>query len=164
MKPEERRELISRYAAGPAVLKDAFERAPARMRKWRPSPNEFSAHEVVVHCADSEVNSHGRIRFVLAEPEPKIMGYDEAHWAKRFDYMNHPVDLAMATVEAVRANTVPILEKLSEADWALEGMHSESGPGYTADAWLRIYAAHCHEHAEQIDAVVAAWRAAGEPA
>jgi hypothetical protein len=24
--------------------------------------------------------------------------------------------------------------------------------------WLEVYAAHCYDHAQQIDAVVAAWR------
>ena len=133
------------------------------MRKWRPEPGEFSAHEIIVHCADSETNSHSRIRYVLAEENAQIVGYDPGHWAATFDYQNHPVDAAMLTVEAVRANTVPILRSLAEGDWAKAGTHSEHGPGYSAELWLTIYAAHCHEHAVQIDAVVSAWRADGEP-
>jgi hypothetical protein len=159
----ERDSLIQDYAAGPVKLRDAFTRAPEKMRKWRPRPGEFSVHEIIVHCADSETNSHSRIRYLLAEDNAQIVGYDPGHWAATFDYQNHPVDAAMLTVEAVRANTVPILRSLAEGDWAKAGTHSEHGPGYSAELWLTIYAAHCHEHAEQVDAVVSAWRAVGEP-
>lgn len=163
MNQAERDSLIQGYAAGPSKLREAFNRAPEQMRKWRPEPGEFSAHEIIVHCADSETNSHSRIRYVLAEENAQIVGYDPGHWAATFDYQNHPVDAAMLTVEAVRANTVPILRSLSEADWAKAGTHSEHGRGYSAELWLTIYAAHCREHAGQIDAVVSAWRTAGEP-
>ena len=159
----EPRRLIKRYAEGPAVLKRTLDAAPEGMRKWRPDDGEFSVHEIVVHCADSETNSHGRIRFVLAEDNPEIAGYDPDNWARRFNYLDHPLSAAMMTVEAVRANTVPILRSLTDEDWQRSGTHSESGPGYTAELWLSIYAAHCHDHAEQIESVVAAWRAAGEP-
>jgi hypothetical protein len=130
------------------------------MRKWRPAPGEFSAHEVIVHCADSETNSHARVRYLLAEENPTITGYDPDNWAATFNYLDHPLDAAMATVEAVRANTVPILHRASDADWQRAGSHTESGR-YTAEDWLRIYAAHCHEHAEQVESVVGAWNAAG---
>jgi hypothetical protein len=160
----ERNRLIADYASGAAALRAAYERTPEAMRKWKPARDEFSVHEIVVHCADSETNSHSRIRYVLAEDDAQIVGYDPAHWAARFDYANHPVDAAMLTVEAVRANTVPILRRLTDTDWVKSGTHSEHGPGYSAEKWLEIYAAHCLEHADQIESVVAAWRAAGEPA
>ena len=38
---------------------------------------------------------------------------------------------------------------MSDAEWSREGTHSESGR-YTVLDWLRIYAAHAHNHAEQI--------------
>jgi hypothetical protein len=77
--------------------------------------------------------------------------------------MSHPLDAAMLTVEAVRANTVPILERLPESSWSKSGTHSEHGPGYSAELWLTIYAAHCHDHAEQVRSVVEAWQTAGSP-
>jgi hypothetical protein len=161
MTPEERARLIQRYADGPSVLREALDRAPQEMRGWRAEPGEFSVHEVIVHCADSETNSHGRIRFLLTEENATIIGYDPDVWAKTFDYANHPLEASMLTVEAVRANTVPIIEKAPDEAWSRTGTHTESGT-YSAEDWLRIYAEHCHEHAEQIDRVVSAWKASGE--
>jgi DinB superfamily len=156
--PSERERLIEQYAAGPARLRAAFAAVPDPVRQWRPAPNEWSAHEVVCHCADSETNASLRIRYLVAERAPLSVGYDQEVWARCFDYHAHPVDTALATVEAVRANTVPVLRALPEAAWSAEGRHTESGR-YSAEDWLRIYAEHLELHARQIEQNLAAWQA-----
>jgi predicted NBD/HSP70 family sugar kinase len=158
----ERAALIHRYAEGPALLRAALATVPAEALQWRPAAGEWSAHEVIVHCADSEAISVGRIRYVLAERDVRIAGYDEAAWAIRFDYHALPLEPALATLTAVRANTVPLIERLTDDDWARAGEHSESGR-YSAEDWLRIYAEHLELHARQIEANVAAWREQTSP-
>ncbi len=159
MDAAERDRLIEQYTMGPARLRAAVEAAPAEAMKWRPEPGEFSVHEVVVHCADSETNAAARIRYLMAEAEPVILGYDPDNWAGRFHYHSHPLEAAFATVEAVRANTVPVIRRLEVSAWDKAGTHSESGR-YMGEDWLRIYSAHLEEHVAQIERTVAAWRAA----
>lgn len=158
MDARERGTLIRQYAAGPARLRAALASVPKEAMQWRPRPGEWSAHEVVCHCADSETNSYARIRFLLAEKEPTIAGYDQDVWARVFDYHARPLEPALAVVEAVRASTAALIESVPEAAWSRSGRHTESGP-YTAEDWLRIYAEHLEIHARQIEANVAAWRA-----
>ncbi len=158
----ERDHLIERYATGPARLRSALEAVPPQALSRRPKLGEFSVHEIVVHCADSETNAAARIRYLMAEAEPVILGYDPDNWASRFDYDSHPLEAALATVEAVRANTVPLIRRLEPGDWDKAGTHSESGR-YTGHDWLRIYSEHLEEHVAQIERTVAAWRAAGSP-
>lgn len=155
---DERQRLIGQYADGPRRLRAALATVPAAAMQWRPQPGEWSAHEVICHCADSETNGAGRIRFLMSEQAPVIMGYDEAQWARDLDYHAHPLDTALATVDAVRANTTALIRRLPDAAWQKEGRHTESGR-YTADDWLRIYAEHLELHARQIEANVAAWMA-----
>jgi hypothetical protein len=38
---------------------------------------------------------------------------------------------------------------LTEEQWARGGTHAASGP-YGVETWLEIYAAHAHDHADQI--------------
>ncbi|HEY7516242.1 MAG TPA: DinB family protein, partial [Vicinamibacteria bacterium] len=154
----ERESLIRRYEEGPDRLKSAFAKVPEEARQWRPAPGKWSAHEIVCHCADSETNASLRIRTLTAEKEPVIVGYDQDEWAARFDYHSHPVDKAMSAVEAVRANTVPLLRRLPEASWAKVGRHTESGT-YSAEDWLRIYAEHLEKHSRQIERNLELWRA-----
>jgi hypothetical protein len=111
----ERDALIRRYGAGPARLKAALATVAAEAMKWRPEPTEWSAHEIVCHCADSETNAYARIRLLVAEKaEPTILGYDQDVWALALDYHAHPIEPALAVVEAVRANTMPLLRRLPE--------------------------------------------------
>ena len=157
MTPKERDTLIQQYADGPVRLRQALAKVPEAARKWRPAPGEWSAHEVVCHCADSETNSYARIRFVVAEKDPVIQGYDQENWARTFDYHALPLEPALATVEAVRASTAALVRTLSEADWAKRGRHTESG-AYGAEEWLKIYADHLENHARQIENNLAAWQ------
>jgi hypothetical protein len=154
----ERDELIHRYAAGPARVRAAFERVPEAARKWRPAPGKWSAHEVVCHAADSEMTAAVRIRFLLSEKEPLIQGYDQAQWARDFEYHRFPLGPVFAALEAVRANTTPLLRLLTEREWQKTGRHSESG-SYSAEDWLRIYAEHLEKHARQIERNLEAWNA-----
>ena len=158
MPPDTQREsFLKRYEEGPALLREAWSEVPPEARQWRPREGAWSAHEVIVHCADSETYGATRIRLLLAEPEPLIVGCDENEWAKRFDYHAHPVELAFATIEAVRANTIALLRRLPDAAWDKVGRHTQSGPYSTWD-WLRIYAEHLEVHAAQIRRNLDAWR------
>jgi hypothetical protein len=155
--PEDRTRRIEQYATASGRLREALAAVPPEAMHWRPAEDQFSVHEIVCHCADSETNAYSRIRYLLTEAKPVIVGYDPDTWAREFDYANHPLDAALATVEAVRANTVPVLRRLPEEAWAKEGTHTESG-GYSAADWLRIYSEHLEEHIEQINRTVDAWR------
>ena len=157
MDKTERDTLIRQYADGPRRLREALAKVPEDARKWRPAPGEWSAHEVVCHCADSETNAYARIRFVVAEKEPVIQGYDQEVWARTFDYHALPLDAALATVDAVRASTAALLRTLSDADWGKRAHHTESG-AYGAEFWLQIYADHLENHARQIENNLAAWQ------
>jgi hypothetical protein len=156
--PQERASLIQQYADGPPRLEQALAQVPKTTLQWRPTPSKWSVHEVIVHCADSETNAHMRVCYLAAETEPLILGYDQDAWAASFDYHAHPLEPALATVRAVRANTVPLLGRLSETQWAKSGRHTEHQDPYGVETWLRIYAEHLEIHARQIDRNVAAWK------
>lgn len=157
MTADGRAALIARYAEGPALLRKTLARVPTEMMQWRPAPGKWSVHEIIVHCADSECNAHMRIRYLVAEATPVIVGYDQDNWARVFDYHSHPIEPALATVEAVRANTLPLLHRLTEADWQKAGTHTESGR-YTSTNWLHSYGEHLEVHSRQIERNIAAWK------
>jgi DinB family protein len=152
----ERTALIERYAHGPALLQGALAKIPALALRWKPDPDKWSAHEIIVHCADSETNAHMRLRYLLAEPDPLIVGYDQDRWAVAFDYHSHPLEAALATVHAVRANTVPLLKRLTDPDWQKVGKHTESGR-YAVEDWLAVYAEHLEKHSRQLERNLTAW-------
>ena len=154
----EREDLIRRYKEGPALLRAALEKAPREAHKWRPAENAWSIHEIVCHCADAETNAAMRIRYLVAEEKPVIIGYDQDRWAKSFVYHAANLYTALGVVEAVRAHTTDLLRRLPAAAWLTSGTHTESG-GYSADDWLKSYAEHLEKHSRQIERNQRAWQA-----
>jgi hypothetical protein len=157
MDRRQRETLIQQYADGPRRLGEALAKMPAAARQWRPAPGEWSAHEVICHCADSEATAYSRIRMVLAEKEPLLVGYDQEEWARRFDYHTLPLEPALATVASVRLSTAAMLRTLPDEAWTRKGKHTEMGE-YSAEKWLEIYADHLEGHARQIEKNLAAWQ------
>lgn len=155
--PPSHDDLIRRYEEGPALLRKALETVPKEALQWRPAPGKWSVHEVIIHCADSETNAHMRIRYLLGEADPVIMGYDQDAWARLLDYHSLPIEPAMATIAAVRANTVPLLKGLPESAWKKTGRHSEHA-SYGVEKWMELYAEHLEVHARQIVRNLEAWK------
>jgi hypothetical protein len=158
MTAPEREALVAQYAKGPQRIQEALARVPKEALQWRPESGKWSVHEVIVHCADSETNAALRIRYLLAEKEPLIVGYDQDAWARVFDYHSQPLEESLAATAGARSRTVPLLRAMREAQWKKQGRHTESGP-YTPEDWLRVYAAHLEGHARQIERNLEAWKA-----
>jgi hypothetical protein len=149
MTNEERQTLIEQYKAGYEEVARSLEGFDEDSLSAHPIPGKWSAREVVQHLADSEMNSAIRLRKLLTEDDPQIQGYDQEHYAASLRYNERAIEPALDALRGSRATTGQLLDAMSDADWSRAGTHSESGR-YTAEDWLRIYAAHAHNHAAQI--------------
>lgn len=148
MDKKARRQLIEKYKNGYQAVAKALEGITDNELDARPAPGKWSARQIVHHLADSEMTSAIRLRLLLAQDRPSILGYDQNEFAQRL-YYDRPIQASLATLKAARETTADILERMTDAEWAREGTHSEIGR-YTVDRWLEIYAAHAHDHAQQI--------------
>jgi DinB family protein len=149
MDAKERATLVATYVAGPEVIRASLEDISDAQLDARPSDGGWTPREVVHHTADSEMTSGIRLRRLIAEDNPLIVGYDGDEFARRLHYADRPIEPALDAIAAARATTAQILASLTDAEWGRTGTHSESGP-YGVERWLEIYATHCHEHADQI--------------
>jgi len=140
--------LVDQYKAGYVEVERALEGTTGAELDARPAPGKWSPREIVHHLGDSEMTAAIRLRLLLAEDQPAIRGYDQDEFARRL-YYDRPIAASLAAFRFARASTGEILDRLTDAQWAREGTHSESG-AYSVERWLEIYAAHAHMHAEQI--------------
>ncbi len=143
-----RKQLVEKYKDGCRAVVAALEKITDRELDLRPAPGKWSVREIVHHLADSEMTSAIRLRRLLAEDRPTIVAYDQEEFSRRL-YYDRPIEGSLEAFKGSRLSTAAILERMSEAEWAREGTHTESGR-YTAETWLEIYAKHAHDHAEQI--------------
>ena len=72
---------------------------------------------------------------------------------RKLHYAERPITASLDAVRAARETSAELLGCLSEEEWTRDGTHSESGR-YTVEDWLKIYAAHPHDHAAQIVAAL----------
>lgn len=149
MTPDERERLIEQYAAGYAEVERSLEGFPENRLTARPIEGKWSACEIVQHLADSEMAAAIRLRKLLNEERAEIQNYDEAAYAVRLKYNERDIKPALEAFRGARAITAQLLRILTEDDWQREGTHPEHAR-YTVEDWLRIYAAHAHNHAAQI--------------
>ena len=147
--PEERNELIAKYAAGYDEVMNALNGFPADSFGAHPIPGKWSAREIVHHLGDSESFSAGRLRKLLVEDNAVIQGYDQDEYAAKLHYNERDMAPALEAFRSARETTTQLLGLMTEDDWKREGTHTESGR-YTTENWLAIYAAHAHNHAAQI--------------
>ena len=149
MQPEERNQLIAQYTDGYRAVSEALLKATPAELDAQPAPGKWSARQIVHHLADSETTSALRLRRLLAEDHPLIQGYDQDQYAAKLHYNQRDMAPALEAFRFARATTAQVIHLMTEEDWQREGTHSESG-SYTTEDWLRIYAAHAHNHAAQI--------------
>ncbi|HXD81411.1 MAG TPA: DinB family protein [Candidatus Acidoferrum sp.] len=147
MEAEERAQLIKTYRDGHRVVMDAL-KGITNDELDRSASGEWTPRQTAHHLADSEMMSAIRIRRLLTEDEPVIHGYDEATFARKLT-SDRPIEPSLEAMRWARETSAQLLERMNEDQWHIVGTHTESGP-YSAEDWLKIYAAHAHDHAEQI--------------
>jgi len=149
MTREERSRLIATYMEGYQRVADALKDITPEELDFKISPEKWSCREVVHHLADSETISGHRLRRLLVEFNPYIQAYDQDEYARRFHYAGRPWAPALDAFRSARETTAQLFEFMTDEDWQRAGEHSEIGP-YSAETWLKTYAAHAHGHADQI--------------
>jgi hypothetical protein len=159
MTPDERLQKIEAYGNAYDYLVEALTQFPKELWQYRPAPDDWSIHELIIHIADSEANSFIRCRRAVAEPGSAALGYDEAQWARALNYHAQSTDDALLLFKWLRGNTYSLIKMLPEAAWSQTIVHSENGV-MTLDDWLTVYTAHVPEHVEQMQRNYEAWLAA----
>jgi DinB superfamily len=149
MTPDERQKLIAQYKDGYSEVLRHLNDFPEDSLTAHPIPGKWSAAEIVHHLADSETTSGLRLRRLLVEDHPLIQGYDQDEYAAKLHYNKRDINPSLEAFRSARASTAQLVDLMTEQDWQREGTHSESG-AYSVQDWLRIYAAHAHNHAAQI--------------
>ena len=134
-------------AETPAAIRALLAEAGDRLRV-RPAPGEWSALECVGHILDSEVVVSARVRWILAEDEPDIVGYDQALWVAELRHNEDDPTLLLATFEALRGANLDLWARRSIADRGRVGRHRERGPE-SYEMTFRLSAVHDRIHLAQ---------------
>ena len=123
--------------------------ADANVGRW-------SIQQVVIHCMDSDLVSVDRMKRMIAEDNPTLIGYDETKFVANLFYDEQPADAAAALVDANRKLFAKVLRKLPESAWGRKGTHNERGM-VTVGGYLKSTVDHLEHHLKFIHAKRAHW-------
>jgi uncharacterized damage-inducible protein DinB len=121
-------ELIESYAAGPRLLRQAVADMSREQLLARPVAGKWSTLEVVCHLADFDPIIADRMKRVIAEDRPQLIGADEQRFAAALTYHERDAEEELALIELTRAQMARILRQLPAAALGRVGVHNERGP------------------------------------
>lgn len=158
MNQDERNEKIEEYGRGFDLVTAALAEVPREAWEFKPAPQEWSVHEVIIHMADSETMGAIRLRKLIAEPGSTLMTYEEAKWADLLDYRNQDVEDALQILKLTRQTTYRLLKTLSDRVFMHSVSHPKYDMPYTIEKWLDTYSRHIPEHIEQLKKTYQTWK------
>jgi uncharacterized damage-inducible protein DinB len=143
--------LIDDYVAGPATVRKAIAGMTPAQRLARPVAGNWSTMEVVCHLADSEQAWAHRIKRVLAEDRPLLIGYDESRFTASLAYHQLDLEEELDMIELTRNQLARVLRTLSADALARTGIHNERG-SITLEQMLQIEIDHIAHHLRFVQA------------
>jgi uncharacterized damage-inducible protein DinB len=140
---------IDLYLDGPVQLRRAVADMSAAQLQARPVPGKWSTLEVVCHLVDSEQAWCHRMKRVIADERPLLIGYDESRFTATLRYHDHDLKTELILMEGMRAQMALVLRTLPESAWARTGVHNERGL-ITLEEMLQAEVEHVPHHIAHI--------------
>jgi uncharacterized damage-inducible protein DinB len=126
-------QLIDRYLSDATKLSNSIEGLSRDEMLAFPVPGTWSIQQIVLHLVDSDLVLADRMKRVIAEERPLLIGFDETKFAARLHYESQDAALAAAIFRDNRRQMAEVLKRLPPAAFERVGIHSERGKVTLAD-------------------------------
>jgi uncharacterized damage-inducible protein DinB len=140
---------IDAYLDGIPALRSAVEDMNREQLIARPVAGRWSTLEVVCHLVDSEQAWCHRLKRVIAEEKPLLIGYDESRFATSLSYHDRDLAEELDLFEATRRQMARVLRGVPESAWSRQGVHNERGLISLAEM-LSVETEHVTHHLRHI--------------
>ncbi|MFL5245846.1 MAG: DinB family protein [Gemmataceae bacterium] len=138
-------DLTTHYLAGVDDLRRSVAGMAGEQIKARPIPGKWSTLEVVCHLADFEPILADRMKRVIAQDNPQLIGADEKRFAAALAYHDRSLEEELALIDMTRQQMARILRTLTAEALQRTGVHNERGP-VTLEKLLSQATNHIRHH------------------
>jgi predicted alpha/beta superfamily hydrolase len=142
--------VLTALETAPPLLLPLLQEIPEPLRKRRPAPAKWSAHEHFCHLALVEALFHQRLDLILAEHEPPITPYQPSPEDEAGALLAIDLGEAMERFTRDRAALVARLRELPPEGWERRGLHPEM-PNFTVFTMARHAVLHTLLHGYRIE-------------
>src|SRR5437762_6519543 len=119
--------LIDSYLAGSQTLRQAVAGMSREQLLARPVPGKWSTLEVVCHLADFDPILADRMKRIIAEDKPQLLGASEQKFAAALAYQDRDLEEELTIIEKTRQQLARILRTLPAEAMQRVGIHNERG-------------------------------------
>jgi hypothetical protein len=144
------KQIIDQYETGGEKLRQSIRGLSEQDLKSFPIPGTWSIQQIVVHVMDSDLVSADRMKRIIAEENPTLIGYDETKFSKNLFYDDQPANDAVTILDSNRKLFTRVLRKLPESAWTRTGNHNERGQ-ITLGGYLKAVVDHLDHHLKFIN-------------
>src|SRR5262249_23229267 len=137
--------LIEQYLAGPQELRRLVAGMSREQVVARPVAGKWSTLEVIAHLADFDPIFADRMKRVIAEEKPTLMGADEKKFTAAPCYQDRDLEEELTIIDMTHRQLARILRKLPESALQRVGNHNERGP-LTLEGLLTLATSHITHH------------------
>jgi len=153
------RDPLEVMAQTAARLDDIVRKHSPESLRTRPFEGKWSPNEVIGHLVDSEWVYGYRLRLILSEENPTILGTSQDSWVSRQRYNEREPSELVGIFRTLREINLAVWRRTSPADLERTGQHNERGPE-SLGVMLRLLAGHDLSHLDQIARYIEANKAA----
>jgi hypothetical protein len=132
-----------------STLADIVRKYSATVLRTRPFEGKWTPNEVIGHLTDSEWVYGYRLRLILCEDSPTILGTNQDLWVAGQRHNEREPSELVEMFRTMRQFNLAVWKRLSPADLKRTGQHNERGPE-SLDVMLRMLAGHDLSHLDQI--------------
>lgn len=150
-------DLKREYALGYIMLREAIEGLTEEELRYKPAPDKWSIHQILIHVTDSEISSTSRLKKVLAEDKPMLISFDQEAWAKNLNYDLLDRNQHLLLFKLLRSSMQPILEHLTDEQSLREGVYVDQAR-FSFKQLLEFRVEHVRNHLDQIERVKKAFQ------
>lgn len=119
--------LIDAFLNVTASLRAAVSDMSRDQLTARPVAGKWSTLDVVAHLADSDQAWCHRMKRVISEERPLLIGYDESGFTAALGYADRDIAFELDLIDAQRRQMAAALRSLPESAWDRTGVHNERG-------------------------------------
>jgi hypothetical protein len=132
-----------------STLADIVARHPAEVLRRRAIQGKWTPNEIIGHFTDIEWVYGYRLRLILCEDEPAILGYRQDGWVASLGHNEREPSELVDIFRTLRALNLSVWRRMSPADLQRSAQHNERG-AESLGGMLQLLAGHDLSHLQQI--------------
>lgn len=148
--PAPTKEQLQDYETACAQFAVAIDGLNEEQFHYKPTENDWSIHDIIIHMADSETGGFWRMRKTLAEENSILPVYEQEAWQKHLAYEKQDRTIALNLFTTLRTSTAALLRLLPNEAWEKTSMHPERGEMTLYDIF-QLYLDHGRAHLDQLN-------------